>query len=108
MRSSPRGGGNRAIARRFTPLAMNDRSTPPPESSPAVSAFDATGARQHERIRQRAHSLWLDHGRPDGRNEEFWLEATREILEEDEDRSPTPKASELPPAIPTPRQDRTK
>jgi transcription initiation factor TFIIIB Brf1 subunit/transcription initiation factor TFIIB len=30
-------------------------------------------------IRERAHAMWVEHGRPDGRDVEFWLAAEREI-----------------------------
>jgi hypothetical protein len=32
------------------------------------------------RIRARAHELWEQHGRPQGRDEEFWLQAERELV----------------------------
>jgi hypothetical protein len=32
------------------------------------------------RIRARAHELWEQHGRPQGRDEEFWLRAERELV----------------------------
>ena len=31
------------------------------------------------RIRERAHALWVSHGRPQGRDVEFWLAAEREV-----------------------------
>jgi transcription initiation factor TFIIIB Brf1 subunit/transcription initiation factor TFIIB len=30
-------------------------------------------------IRERAHEIWIEHGRPEGRNVEFWLAAEREV-----------------------------
>jgi hypothetical protein len=33
------------------------------------------------RIRQRAHEIWEEKGRPAGRDVEFWLEAEREFQE---------------------------
>jgi Protein of unknown function (DUF2934) len=33
-------------------------------------------------IQERAHRLWEEAGCPDGRGEEFWLEAERQIKEE--------------------------
>ncbi len=30
-------------------------------------------------IRELAHALWVSHGRPQGRDEEFWLAAEREV-----------------------------
>jgi hypothetical protein len=32
-------------------------------------------------IRRRAHELWELAGKPDGREDEFWLEAERELKE---------------------------
>jgi hypothetical protein len=40
-----------------------------------------------EQIRIRAHELWEQAGRPDGREEEFWYEAERDITREMEDGS---------------------
>jgi hypothetical protein len=37
--------------------------------------------RSRDRIRVRAHELWEQHGRPAGRDEEFWLQAEVEIRE---------------------------
>jgi Protein of unknown function (DUF2934) len=33
-----------------------------------------------EEISKRAAQLWRDNGSPDGRDEEFWLKAERELL----------------------------
>jgi hypothetical protein len=41
--------------------------------------------RSRERIRMRAHELWEQHGRPVGRDEEFWLRAELEIREGQKD-----------------------
>ena len=40
-----------------------------------------------EKIRIRAHELWELAGKPDGRHEEFWYEAEKEIKRESEDLS---------------------
>jgi Protein of unknown function (DUF2934) len=32
------------------------------------------------RIRERAYEIWSAHGRPDGRADEYWLTAEREIV----------------------------
>ena len=37
--------------------------------------------RAKEEIRARAHELWEQHGRPVGRDEEFWLQAETELRE---------------------------
>ncbi len=35
-----------------------------------------------DRIRMRAHQLWEAAGKPDGRDQEFWIEAERQLAEE--------------------------
>jgi Protein of unknown function (DUF2934) len=37
--------------------------------------------RSKEKIRMRAHELWEQHGRPVGRDEEFWLRAESELID---------------------------
>jgi hypothetical protein len=37
--------------------------------------------RSQEKIRMRAHQLWEQHGRPVGRDLEFWLQAEAELRE---------------------------
>jgi Protein of unknown function (DUF2934) len=32
--------------------------------------------------RERAHEIWIEHGRPHGRDVEFWLTAERELEDE--------------------------
>jgi hypothetical protein len=38
--------------------------------------------RSGEQIRRRANELWEQHGRPEGRDVEFWLQAEAEVREE--------------------------
>ena len=51
-----------------------------------------------ERIRQRAHELWEQSGRPDGREDEFWFEAEREVREMEQlhDEATAPPPTMLP------------
>jgi hypothetical protein len=35
-----------------------------------------------DKIRARAHELWVQAGRPEAREDEFWLEAERQLSEE--------------------------
>jgi hypothetical protein len=42
--------------------------------------------RTKEEVRVRAYLLWEQHGRPFGRDEEFWLQAEKEIREAKESR----------------------
>ncbi|NEW87979.1 MULTISPECIES: DUF2934 domain-containing protein [Rhodopseudomonas] len=37
-----------------------------------------------QRIRHRANELWQAQGQPDGRSEEFWLQAEKEVRGEKE------------------------
>jgi Protein of unknown function (DUF2934) len=34
---------------------------------------------KHQQTCERAHEIWIERGRPDGRDVEFWLAAEREI-----------------------------
>jgi hypothetical protein len=36
----------------------------------------------HEEIRQRAHQLWEKAGKPEGKEDHFWLEAERQLNQE--------------------------
>ena len=49
-----------------------------------------------EQIRQHAHELWEQAGRPEGREAEFWHQAERELHEKEELRD---KTNEPPPTI---------
>jgi hypothetical protein len=52
----------------------------------------------HGRIRERAYQLWNAGGRVDGRTEQHWLAAERELLGE--------MAAQLPAAFKAPREKR--
>jgi hypothetical protein len=43
----------------------------------------AMGGEKHEQIAKRAYALWQAEGQPDGRHEEHWYRATREIAAAD-------------------------
>ena len=53
---------------------------------------DMTAAELEKRqlIRERAHQLWIERGRPEGRDVEFWLAAERELAESKLARPPSP------------------
>lgn len=46
--------------------------------------YDMTAAELEKRdcIRERAHAIWIEHGRPQGRDVENWLAAERELAAE--------------------------
>jgi hypothetical protein len=39
----------------------------------------AEGLERQQLIHERAHEIWIQHGRPEGRDVEFWLAAEREV-----------------------------
>jgi hypothetical protein len=45
-----------------------------------------------EQIRARAHQLWEISGRPEGRRDEFWHEAERELRNSDGSNTPEEKS----------------
>jgi hypothetical protein len=47
------------------------------------SARSLAKANEHQ-IRTRAREIWEEHGRPAGRDEEFWFQAEREFREAEE------------------------
>jgi hypothetical protein len=44
-----------------------------------------------ERVRERAKQIWEQAGKPEGRDEEFWHEAERQIMQEEQDNRPDPR-----------------
>ena len=46
-----------------------------------------------EQIRRRAYGLWDLAGRPEGREDEFWYEAERELTNSDSNINPDEKSS---------------
>ncbi len=52
-----------------------------------------------EQIRSHAYRLWEKAGRPEGRDDEFWLEAERELRAEGE-TSDDPLTEPLPQSLP--------
>jgi hypothetical protein len=53
----------------------------------------AMDADRESRIRERAHRMWEEEGRPDGKDREHWDRATLEI---DEEKVPAKGASRSP------------
>jgi hypothetical protein len=46
---------------------------------------------REEQIRRRAHELWEQSGRPEGRETEFWLQAERELSRDEAFQEEQPK-----------------
>ena len=54
-----------------------------------------------EKIRDRAYQLWDRAGQPEGREQEFWYDAERELAEADEvDVSDEASKVDMPPVVP--------
>jgi hypothetical protein len=56
-----------------------------------------------ERVRQRAYQIWLEEGRPDGRDKEHWERAKAEIEQHQQEQDSG--ASREPPPIPGPYEN---
>jgi hypothetical protein len=53
------------------------------------------------KIRDRAYQLWDQAGQPEGREQEFWYDAERELAEEEDvDVSAEASKLDLPPIVP--------
>jgi len=56
---------------------------------------------EDDKIRDRAYQLWEKAGQPEGREQDFWYQAERELAEEAEVDSSAEAASlDLPPTVP--------
>ncbi len=54
----------------------------------------------HDDVRERAYQLWLEAGEPEGREQEFWYQAERELAEGGEiDRSAKRDGIDKPPLM---------
>jgi hypothetical protein len=45
----------------------------------AAAASAVRGGASREKIAERAYAIWQSSGRPDGRDQEHWLQAEREL-----------------------------
>ncbi|MBZ9882789.1 DUF2934 domain-containing protein [Mesorhizobium sp. CA10] len=53
---------------------------------------------RHERIRQRAHEIWEQAGRPEGAHKEHWDQATAEVDAAGKPKAKSPKKAAAPKA----------
>jgi len=64
-------------------MADDRNSNPPAHSAPSSGGpkrpEDMAGVPDEDEIRRRAYELWEADGRPDGRDEEYWHRAEREL-----------------------------
>jgi hypothetical protein len=54
---------------------------------------------REEKIRQRAHRIWEEEGRPDGKESEHWQRAAQEVGDDGVQREPMREASESSRAV---------
>jgi hypothetical protein len=52
----------------------------PASSRDESPAIESAGQPDEHRIRERAHSIWIEEGRPQGRDLEHWERARHELL----------------------------
>ena len=51
---------------------------------------------RHDRIRQRAHEIWEQEGRPEGAHERHWRQAENEVVAQDARTAKKPVAARKP------------
>ena len=54
------------------------RGAPAENATPTAARGPSSGV-PHERIAKRAYEIWQSSGRPDGRHQDHWLQAEREL-----------------------------
>jgi DUF2934 family protein len=54
------------------------------ENSVTAAPKDVRAIPLREEISRRAHQIWEENGQPNGRDDEFWLTAEREVLGADQ------------------------
>jgi hypothetical protein len=65
--------------RRMKKLVTDDRAAKALDELAEESEMTAAELEKRHQTRERAHALWIEHGRPHGRDVEFWLAAEREL-----------------------------
>ena len=55
-----------------------------PKNTVEASPKNTRALPLHDEIARRAEQLWVENGRPSGRDEEFWLKAELEVLGADD------------------------
>ena len=58
------------------------------------------------KIRQRAYEMWDRDGRPDGRSEDYWLQAERELAGSDSAAARSPQSEAAAPTQAAPQSKR--
>jgi hypothetical protein len=64
------------------PNGAGDGYSPPGSSPSDRKPGQSGGGPDEHRVRTRAHQIWIEEGKPDGRDKEHWLRAHWEIERE--------------------------
>ena len=67
------------MAKEAPSKASADVPDPTPPDNPAAAVEQHGDDLAEDRVRLRAHEIWIEEGKPDGRHEEHWLRARWEI-----------------------------
>jgi hypothetical protein len=68
-------------------LVSDDRAGKALDELAEESEMAAAEREKRQLTRQRAREMWIERGRPEGRDAEFWLEAERELESRDTRRT---------------------
>jgi hypothetical protein len=65
--------------RRLRRQIADDRAAKALDELVEESELTAAELEKRHQIRERAHAIWIERGRPEGRDVEFWLDAEKEL-----------------------------
>jgi hypothetical protein len=68
--------------RRMRTLVSVDRAGKALDDLADESEMTAAELEKRHHTRERAHQIWVERGRPEGREVEFWLDAEKEVADE--------------------------
>src|SRR5438477_4337308 len=81
------GGGHPADSSVPATEAIDDAFAQDPGGREKIPGVGVPGSRtnpvSHDQISRRAHAIWEEEGRPEGKAEEHWMRAVRELSRED-------------------------
>jgi hypothetical protein len=81
------GGGHPADSSVPVTEAIDDAFAQNPGGRGKIPGVDVPGSGtnpvSHDEISRRAHAIWEEEGRPEGKAEEHWMRAVRELSRED-------------------------
>jgi hypothetical protein len=68
--------------RRMRKLVTDDRASKALDDLADESELTADELERRHHTRERAHEIWIERGRPEGRDVEFWLDAEKELADD--------------------------